>query len=224
MYSSAATISFAPPMTPRLDSDVVDVPILRQIPFPRRYRKDEEIFAEGDPASHYYRVISGFVRTSKLLCDGRRQIDSFYVAGEIFGIELRAEHRVTAEAIGDTMVVRLPRCSLTDPVDTDRALAREVVTTTLVNLERAQQHVILLGRRSAAEKVAAFLLDMAARVQGSKIDLPMSRGDIADYLGLTIETVSRTLTRFERQGTIEFSFARRTLRLRNMPVLRHLDS
>ena len=84
--------------------------------------------------------------------------------------------------------------------------------------------MILLGRKSAAEKVATFLLNMAGRIDGDAIELPMSRGDIADYLGLTVETVSRTLTHFERSGAIELSTARRTIRLRDEPALRRLDS
>jgi len=190
----------------------------------RLYAKDQEIFVEGAPASHYYKVVSGVVRTCKILIDGRRQIDAFHVAGDMFGIERGADYRVTAEAIGEARISSFRRCSLEQPADPERGLAREVVATALLNLERAQEHMILLGRKSATEKVATFLLNMAGRIEGDAIELPMSRGDIADYLGLTIETVSRTLTQFERNGAIELSTARRTIRLRDKPALKRLNS
>lgn len=223
MYSSAVNVPVA--LATHAHTALALEPRLRRPATPpRSYTKNEEIFAEGEIASHYYKVVSGVVRTSKLFSDGRRQIGAFYVAGDIFGIERSLEHQVTAEAVGDARIIRLPRCSLAEPTDPDRALAREVVATALLNLERAHQHMILLGRKSATQKVARFLLEMASRMHELAIELPMSRSDIADYLGLTIETVSRTLTQFEREGTIELSTARRTIRLRNMQALRRLDA
>jgi CRP/FNR family nitrogen fixation transcriptional regulator len=224
MYSSAAiaTASRAFPIGIEPGATSASArPVLGPL---RHYGKDEEIFAEGAPASRYYKVAAGVVRTCKILSDGRRQISAFHVAGDIFGIERGAEYRVTAEAVGDAMIASFRRCSLEEPADIDRGLAREVVATALLNLERAQEHMILLGRKSATEKVATFLLNMAKRMEGDAIELPMSRSDIADYLGLTIETVSRTLTHFERKGAIELSTARRTIRLRDEPALRRLES
>jgi CRP/FNR family nitrogen fixation transcriptional regulator len=187
--------------------------------------KDEQIFTEGDRAAYFYKVVSGAVRTSKLLSDGRRQIDAFHLAGDIFGIESGDEHRFTAEALGTATVIMYRRCSLETLACGDAGFARQVVAAMMRSLERAQDHMLLLGRKSAMEKIATFLLDMAERVAGDDhVDLPMSRTDIADHLGLTIETVSRSLTQLERQGVIELPAHRRTIMLRNKAALRHLDA
>jgi len=190
----------------------------------RSYGKDEEVYGEGDKASWYFKVVSGVVRTCKILSDGRRQIDAFHVAGDIFGIERGETYRCSAEAVGEATVIAYRRCSLEALAASDSVLARQVVATTLLSLERAQDHMILLGRKSAAEKVATFLLAMAERVHEDAIELPMSRSDIADYLGLTIETVSRTLTQLERDAVIALPTARRTIVLRNKGALRRLNA
>jgi CRP/FNR family nitrogen fixation transcriptional regulator len=187
--------------------------------------KDEEIFAEGDRAAFFYKVVSGAVRTSKLLSDGRRQIDAFHLAGDIFGIEAGEEHRFSAEAVNLATVVAYRRCSLETLASSDGPLARQIVAAMMRSLERAQNHMLLLGRKSAMEKIATFLLDLAERVVGDgHVDLPMSRADIADHLGLTIETVSRSLTQLEREGVIELPAHRRTIVLRNKAALRRLDA
>lgn len=187
--------------------------------------KDEQIFAEGDRAAFFYKVVSGAVRTSKLLSDGRRQIDAFHLPGDIFGIESGDEHRFTAEALGPTTIIAYRRCSLETLASSDGAFAHQIVAAMMCSLERAQDHMMLLGRKSAMEKIATFLLDMADRfAEDDHVDLPMSRTDIADHLGLTIETVSRSLTQLERQGVIELPAHRRTIMLRNKAALRHLDA
>jgi len=190
----------------------------------RSFAKDDGIYAEGDPATHYYKVLAGVVRTSTILKDGRRQIDSFHVAGDLFGIERGKKHRFSAEAVGAAVVMSFRRCNLDAPSARDWALATQVVATAFESLERAQRHKVLLGRRSATEKVAAFLLDFSDRVHLDSIELPMSRIDIADYLGLTIETVSRTLTQLERNAIIELPTARRNIVLRNKSALKRLNS
>ncbi len=189
------------------------------------YAKDEEIFAEGDRAAYVYKVLSGVVRTSKLLSDGRRQIDAFHLPGDIFGIESGEEHRFTAEALGAATVIAYRRCGLDTLASGDAAFSRQIVAAMMRSLERAQDHMLLLGRKSAMEKIATFLLDLAERVVGDgHVDLPMSRADIADHLGLTIETVSRSLTQLEREGVIELPAQRRTIVLRNKAALRRLDA
>lgn len=190
----------------------------------RSVHKDEEIYGEGDEARWYFKVTAGVVRTCKILSDGRRQIEAFHVAGDIFGIERGTDYHCSAEAVGEAVVVAYRRCSLEILAAGDMPLARQVVATALLNLERAQQHMILLGRKSATEKVATFLLEMADRVHVDAIELPMSRSDIADYLGLTIETVSRTLTQLERDGVIALPAARRNIVLRNKAALRRLNA
>ncbi len=191
----------------------------------RRLAKDEELFAEGDRAAFFYKVVSGAVRTYKLLGDGRRQIDAFHLPGDIFGIESGEEHRFTAEAVGDAVVIVYRRCSLEALGARDADFARQVVAAMMRALERAQDHMLLLGRKSALEKIATFLLDMAARLSDDgAVDLPMSRTDIADHLGLTIETVSRSLTQLERQGVIELPCQRRNIVIRDKVALERLNA
>jgi CRP/FNR family nitrogen fixation transcriptional regulator len=187
--------------------------------------KDEQLFCEGDRAAFFYKVVSGAIRTSKLLSDGRRQIDAFHLPGDIFGIESGDEHRFTAEALGAATVIVYRRCGLETLASGDATFSRQIVAAMMRSLERAQDHMLLLGRKSAMEKIATFLLDMAERfAEADHVDLPMSRTDIADHLGLTIETVSRSLTQLERQGVIELPAHRRTILLRNKAALRHLDA
>jgi CRP/FNR family nitrogen fixation transcriptional regulator len=169
--------------------------------------------------------VSGAVRTSKLLSDGRRQIDAFHLPGDIFGLEAGEEHRFSAEALGDATVIAYRRCSLDTLASSDADFARQVVAAMMRSLQRAQDHMLLLGRKSAVEKIATFLLDLAERSPcAGAIQLPMSRTDIADHLGLTIETVSRCLTQLERQGVIELPAHRRSIVLKNKATLRRLDA
>jgi CRP/FNR family nitrogen fixation transcriptional regulator len=191
----------------------------------RRFEAEEEIYAEGDCVVHFYKVVSGAVRTYRLLSDGRRQIDGFHLAGDIFGLEAGAERRTGADALVDTTLVahrRSDRDALTGEAG---ALAHEVVAAMLRALERAQDHMMLLGRKSAKERVASFLLGLARR-SGTEgpIALPMSRADIADHLGLTIESVSRTFTQLEREGTIALANHRRAVEVQDLAALRRLDA
>jgi CRP/FNR family nitrogen fixation transcriptional regulator len=189
----------------------------------RAYDADEEVFAEGDRTAFFYKVVSGAVRTYKLLSDGRRQIDAFHLPGDIFGVEAGEEHRFSAEAVTDTKLVvyRRERGALTS---NDGSLACEVVSAMMRSLERAQDHMMLLGRKSARERIASFLLGLSERMaeQGGSLDLPMSRADIADHLGLTVESVSRAVTQLERGGLIALPPSRRAVVLRNVAALRHI--
>jgi CRP/FNR family nitrogen fixation transcriptional regulator len=188
------------------------------------FAKDEEIFAEGDKAAYVYKVLSGVVRTSKLLSDGRRQIDAFHLAGDIFGIEAGDEYRFCAESVGDCVVVAYRRSHLAALTGSDAQLGQDMTMGMMRSLVRAQNHMLLLGRKSALEKIATFLLDMAERTaDDSTLDLPMSRTDIADHLGLTIETVSRSFTQLERQGIIGLPSARRIV-LSNRAALERLNT
>lgn len=192
----------------------------------RRLARGEELFAEGDAAEFFYKVASGSIRSAKLLCDGRRQIDAFHLPGDIFGLEAGAEHRFTVEALEDTTVLAFRRARLGELAADDPVFGEEVMTAMLRHLERAQDHMLLLGRKTAQEKIASFLLDMAARRAGGDghIELPMQRADIADHLGLTIETVSRTLTQLARDGLIGLSAGSRSIALRNLAALRLLQA
>jgi CRP/FNR family nitrogen fixation transcriptional regulator len=184
------------------------------------FAKDEEIYAQDEEADLIYRVVSGVVRTSRLMSDGRRQVGDFYYPGDIFGLEPGDEHRFAAEALSDCVVLVLKQSALRTQAD-EEALARVIWEATARELERAQEHVLLLGRKSAFEKVASFLSDITRRGKGHQGDLPMSRQDIADYLGLTIETVSRTISKLQTAAIIEFEGCRH-FRVRNDAALARL--
>jgi CRP/FNR family nitrogen fixation transcriptional regulator len=187
--------------------------------------KGEEVFAEGDAAEFFYKVVSGTVRTYKLLNDGRRQIDAFHLAGDIFGLETGEEHRFSADAVDAAKIVAFRRRRFETLAHDDPELGDQVMSSMMRSLERAHDHMMLLGRKTAQEKVASFLLDMARRVsKGDQFDLPMQRTDIADHLGLTIETVSRTLTQFAREGLIKLAAASRSVVLCDKAALRRLNT
>ena len=186
--------------------------------YPRRV----QIVHEDEAADRLYKVISGTVCTYKVLSDGRRQIGGFYLPGDIFGLEFAEEHTFSAEAITDAKVVVVKRNAITALAGRDPAIGRELFALTGRELRRVQDRVLLLVK-SAQERVASFLLEMAERASaGNTIELPMSRQDIADYLGLTIETVSRTLTGLESATTIEVPTSRRIV-LRNRSALSRLN-
>lgn len=191
----------------------------------RSFEKGAAVFAEGDPATAFYKVVAGAVRTSQLLSDGRRQIDSFHLPGDIFGIESGARHVFSADVVEDaTLIAYRGRC-LDALAGADADLARQIAAAMIRSLERARAHMLLLGRKTALERIATFLLDLSARLPDmDHIDLPMSRMDIADHLGLTIETVSRLLTRLDRDGVIEVSAQRRSIILRDRAALRRLGT
>lgn len=182
------------------------------------YPRNSEIFGENEPADYLYKVVSGGVRTYKILSDGRRQVGGFYLPGDIFGLEFADEHTLSAEAISDAKVLVVKRSALNALAGRDASVAQQLFALTGRELHRVQDRILLLIK-SAQERVASFLLEMAERAsQNNTIDLPMSRQDIADYLGLTIETVSRTLTSLETAAAIEVSTSRRIV-LRNRAAL-----
>ena len=173
------------------------------------YKKDEEIFGEDEPAEYVYQVITGAVRSYKLLSDGRRQIGAFYLPGEVFALESSSAHRLAAETIVDTTVRLVKRSSLERLASLNVEVAHSLWAMTAFQLEHAENHILLLGRKSAMKRIANFLLEMDARLASAGVmTLPMCRRDIGDYLGLTLETVSRALSQLEAQGVLGFSGAR----------------
>lgn len=166
------------------------------------YAANAEIFAQGEKAGAIYQVAFGAVRIYRLLADGRRQISAFHFAGEVFGLEPGDRHEFFAEAISNAGVRILKPSPNAD-------FAHHLLPVALRGLARAQRHLLLLGRQTALERVCAFLMDMAERqANGDHVDLPMQRCDIGDYLGLTLETVSRIFSKLKDSGVIKLTTAR----------------
>ena len=174
-----------------------------------RFQRNEEIFGEGEKAEYVYRVVSGAVRTIRFSADGRRQIMAFHLPGDVFGLEPNATHSLSAEAVGDADVSMIRRSLIDQATAQDINAAQALLRLMSKELSNAQEHALVLGRKGAGERVASFLLQLADRfAQCPEIDLPMSRADIADYLALTIETVSRAFTQMEREHTIDLPSSR----------------
>jgi CRP/FNR family transcriptional regulator, nitrogen fixation regulation protein len=215
---STAPLANKPVPTGRPSADVIEF-MGTVMPFGRNV----EIYGENEPADYLYKVISGTVRTYKVLMDGRRQIGAFHAPGDVFGFEAGDEHTFSAEAITDCRIAVIKRAALAAVAARDNEVSRYMWALTARELQRVQGHMLLLIK-SAQERVATFLLEMAQRLcAGGTVELAMSRQDIADYLGLTIETVSRTLTQLEKNAAIEVSTSRRIV-LRNQSALRRLNS
>ena len=190
---------------------------------PVRFARNTEVYGESEQAEYFYQVVSGAVRTYKVMQDGRRQIGAFYLPGDVFGLEAGKDHAFSAEAVVDSVVRVARRATIVAHAARDGDLAADLWTHTAGGFRLAQEHMLLLGRKNAEERVVSFLLDMARRESAIEVvELPMSRQDIADYLGLTIETVSRTLTQLEDKEAIELPTSRR-VRLRSRASLQRLN-
>jgi len=156
--------------------------------------------------------VAGAVRTLKLMPDGRRQVSEFHLPGDLFGLEDCEARYLTAEAAADTTLIRYPRRRIEAQAEIDTALARKLKDLASGCLRNCHKQMLLLGRKSAQERIATFLLEMADRShhnEDDSIELPMSRSDIADHLGLTLETVSRVLNRLHRDDVIKLVSAHR---------------
>src|SRR5262245_29475519 len=188
------------------------------------YRKDEEIYGEDETAEYVYQVISGAVRSYKLLSDGRRQIGAFHLPGDVFGLESGSTHRLATEAIIDTTLRLVKRSSLEQAAQSDVRVARDMWRITAGQLRHAETHMLPLGRKTAMERVATFLLEMDRRLaKTGLIALPMCRRDIGDYLGLTLETVSRAFSELQNDGVLGLSGARQIM-LRKRERLADLEA
>jgi CRP/FNR family transcriptional regulator len=165
------------------------------------------IMIEGDPADHLFNIIRGTVKIYRLLADGRRQITGFLMGGDFLGMALSDANPYSAEAVGPVTLCRLPRRRFQHLLDEFPQLERRMLVNASNELFAAQDQMLLLGRKTAREKVASFILQFAQRAArrgcpDESICLAMGRTDIGDYLGLTIETVSRTMTRLRRDGIV----------------------
>ena len=207
----------ATPVNEAMVFDTPAAPVQEGLGVRMQYDRDEEIFGEGEASRHVYRVLSGAVRTYRLLSDGRRQIVEFHMPGDVFGLDGDDKHTLGAEAIRATSLQVMRR----DAFLHEAHGAEAAIAALLKKFQRAQAHMLLLGRHTACERVASFLLDFHGRAGAVAIDLPMSRQDIADYLGLTIETVSRTFTQLQSAGLIDLISCRRVM-LRNPAALERI--
>lgn len=180
---------------------------LERISQPTTFAPKAMLFDQGAPAGHVFNVTEGVVRLYKSLPDGRRQIMGFALPGDFLGLALMDRYGVTAEAVTPVRICRFPRASFLSYIDGKPHLLRRLHEFAGHELSLAQDQMLLLGRKTAEEKVAAFLVNLRTRYarigpMSVTVPLPMGRQDIADYLGLTIETVSRTLTKLAREKTI----------------------
>lgn len=214
---SALTANVNWPAIPGDDEKLVQNAIIALRRGPIRHRRDQVIVCEGDPAEYIFLVMDGVVRSCRTLQSGTRNILSFYLSGELFGwTDLK--HSLSVEAATDAMILYLKRSALLSIAARDSRIASFLLTATTSELRRTQEHALLIGR-SAKCRVATFLLDLARRLGQTKyLDLPMSHQDIADHLGLTIETVSRTITDLERSRLVA-RLSPRTLVLLNRSSL-----
>lgn len=188
----------APPPRPATMSD-----LMSQIGAHMPFAKNEEIYGQGEAAHLVYRVLSGAVRTSRVMSDGRRPIGDFYFADDLFGLESGDHHPLAAEALSDCMILVASRSALIT-AGGEMAFAQMAWTSAARELDRSRRHLALLVRKTATERVASFMLTLAEGTNGGIVDLAISRQDIADYLGITIETVSRMLTQLQSRRVIRF--------------------
>ena len=191
------------PKATRRDFPDLLSPLQRQLSENQRFARDKEIYAEGSPAKHWYQVISGTVRLVTLLADGRRHLGAFYVPGDCFGFDLGDARTFAAEAVEDTVLCRYRRETIGRLIGESPQVAQHLWNFTLQDLAHAQTQTTVLSRMTAPMRVASFLLELSARhVSSSELLLPMPRADIADYLGLTVETVCRVLSCFSELKVI----------------------
>ncbi|CAN7368439.1 helix-turn-helix domain-containing protein [Phenylobacterium sp. LjRoot164] len=197
-----------------------DHDLISRIGVPMSFAKDEEIYGQGERADLVYRMISGTVRTSRFMADGRRPIGDFYYPGDVFGLETTGSHSMGAEALSDCVILAASRQAMLAAGGADE-LKDLMWDATVRDLESAREHLTLLVRKSASERVASFLLGLSQRRDEPAIELAMGRQDMADYLGLTIETVSRMITQLQSSGVVEFESCRR-FRVRDREALEDL--
>jgi CRP/FNR family transcriptional regulator, nitrogen fixation regulation protein len=220
MERSAGTI---PALRPIPTRDPLD--LLEQFGVTISVPRDREIHGQGDQAAWCYRVISGCVRVVNLMEDGRRQISEFLMPGDTLGFDAFETYDFAAEAVSNVVLRRYPRRMVDALVERNIALAGRIRDVISTSLRMAHAQLVLLGRKTASERIATFLLEMVERLPQARanvLDLPMSRTDMADHLGLTIETVCRVLAHLRREGTI--SINRASIAISNVIALQQMAS
>ena len=200
--SSAEPIQFPPHMAVTADESLTALAAIGTVV---HFHRNATIFSDGDDANYSYRITTGTVRLCKLMSDGRRQIAEFLSSGDFLGFEWLRTHAFTAEALTDVVAIRYARSRLNRLGEERNDVQRSLMSLLSRDLWAAQNHLIMLGRQSAKERVVSFLLALAERKgteNGGTVEVPMGRQDIADYLGLTIETVCRTVSELKRMRLI----------------------
>ncbi|MBT6542488.1 MAG: helix-turn-helix domain-containing protein [Rhodobacteraceae bacterium] len=195
-----------------LDDDELDR--LNAIRLPVQLPHGAAAFDEGAPADYVYNLTAGTMKLYKLLPDGRRQITGFVFPGDFLGLTFNKEYVHTAEAITDATLCKFKRSQLERLFHELPKLESRLLDISRHELAEAHNQMLLLGRKSAKERIASFLIMLTARAERlelpcAPLEIPMSRNDIGDYLGLTTETVSRTLTRLKQSGVIALNSDRR---------------
>jgi len=190
----------------------------------RKLEGKEHVFCEGDPRIHVFRVEEGVIAIYKTLCDGRRRIIDFAYAGDLIGLGVLDVHILSAQATCPAKVRCLSASTLEALAETDAALALKLYKSVCQELSATRSLLVTVGQRSAVERVASFLLALRRKTaaDADTVTLAMRRSDIADLLGLTIETVSRTLTRLRTMGIIDIELGGTTVALRDVARLTDL--
>jgi CRP/FNR family nitrogen fixation transcriptional regulator len=215
-----ATVSaVAAPRTPANSQPPI---VMESLGTLRRYCADETVYCQDEPADYWYQLVDGAARQCTQMSDGRRQIVDFLLPGDLFGFHAGARHDCSVECVApNTTVVRYQRPRMESLMESDPQLARRVREIAFDSMDRMQSRTILLGCGRALERVCGFLLEMAERRQietDGTVSLPMSRYDIADYLAIAVETVSRSLTTLRSKQVIAF-FDTRHFRIINRKAL-----
>ncbi|MDA5193413.1 Crp/Fnr family transcriptional regulator [Govanella unica] len=183
----------------------------------KRHQTGETVVSQGDPAVFFYNLVTGALRLVKLMPNGRRQIIGFLYPGDFLGLATRDTYPYAAEALGDTVLCQFEKRSFTAFLEQSPEMRAELLERANSELTLAQDQMLLLGRKTPSERLATFLLRLPEKDDGS-IQLVMTRQDIADYLGLTIETVSRTFSRFKAEGLLSLP-SRATVMILTRPQL-----
>jgi CRP-like cAMP-binding protein len=219
-----STFQGSTPVSLRSSPAQEDIAALQRIALKARWTRNQTIFNDGDPAEHAYKVVSGVVRLCKHTPDGRRQVAAFRLPGEYFGFMEYGDHTFTAEAVTDVVLMSHPQTQLENLLEQRPGVRRQFHGLMAQRLAELQEQVVLLGRQTAMERVSSLLLTLSQRT-GSEddniFDVPMSRQDMADYLGLTIETVCRAISDLKKDRVI-IAITAQQFRLANGPRMRQL--
>ena len=199
-----------------------DAAALQMISSRTRHRRNGTIFNDGDEALKTFKVISGVIRLCKHANDGRRQVIGFRLPGDFFGLMQAGEYSCSAEAVNDVVLDAYSQRRLNQMMSDRRGIGRRFTELLMKQLSELQAHLVLLGRQNAMERVAGFLLNLVARAdagEGEIFDVPMGQRDIADHLGLAVETICRAFCELKRDGVID-PVSTHEFRLRNAGSLR----